>query len=69
MNVWKNLLTDRITTLIGVGLIIFLGTRWNALSREEIIALIISALIHGVSRDPKFRSNKELHDEFSEKDI
>ena len=69
MDTWKNLVTDRVTTLIGIGLIVFLGTRWNALGRQEIIALIISALVHGVSRDPKFRSNKELQDEFSEKDV
>ena len=68
---WQLLVANRVTTLIGVGLVIFLGTRWNTLGREEIVALIISALIHGISRDPKFRSNKdkETDDEFSEKSV
>lgn len=55
---WKNLLTDRVTTFIGVCLVIFLATRWNTMSREEIIFLAISSLVHGVSRDPKL-ANKE----------
>lgn len=64
----KGLLEGKLTTLIGVVMVILLATRWNTMSREEIVGLVISALIHGVARDPKIKAEGGPNDELSQED-
>ena len=48
----SSLLGNRLTTLVGVVMVVFLATRWNTMGRAEIVAFVISALVHGVAKDP-----------------
>lgn len=64
----RGLVSGKVTTLIGVVMVVLLATRWNTMSREEIVALIISALIHGVARDPKLKAEGGPKDELSQED-